>query len=122
MAWGLQPRIRAARRIRGPVEEGIARKETRWLREPERERLRRGRECLRRRPGNGLRRDPGLAVGDLENLKSRPRQRRARDPNNGPYKYTEAGGDREPEEARPGGFPDTQIRERTPQSRRVAAV
>ncbi|KAJ1137266.1 hypothetical protein NDU88_003679 [Pleurodeles waltl] len=75
-----------------------------------------------RRPGTGLRRDPGLKVGDLENLKSRPGQRRARDPKNGPYKYAEAGGDRELEEARPGGFPDTQIRERTPQTRRVATV
>ncbi|KAJ1096831.1 hypothetical protein NDU88_001962 [Pleurodeles waltl] len=77
---------------------------------------------LRRRPGTGLRRDLGLAVRDLENLKSRPGQRRAGDPKNGPYKYDEAGGDRELEEARPGGFPDTHIRERTPQTRRVAAV
>ncbi|KAJ1157916.1 hypothetical protein NDU88_010613 [Pleurodeles waltl] len=79
-------------------------------------------QSLRKRPGTGLRRDPVLAVGDLENLKSHPRQRRARDPKNGPYKYAEAGGDRKLEKARPGGFPDAQIRERTGQTRRVAAV
>ncbi|KAJ1192433.1 hypothetical protein NDU88_001740 [Pleurodeles waltl] len=77
---------------------------------------------LRRRPGTGLRRDPNLTVGDLENPKRHPRQWRARDPKNAPYKYTEAGGDRELEEARPGGFPDTQMRERTPRTQRVVTV
>ncbi|KAJ1194607.1 hypothetical protein NDU88_003895 [Pleurodeles waltl] len=74
------------------------------------------------RPWTGLRRDPGLAVGDIENLEIHPGQCRAQDPKNGPYKYAEAGGDRKLEEARPGEFPDAQIRERTPQTRRVAAV
>ncbi|KAJ1154328.1 hypothetical protein NDU88_007080 [Pleurodeles waltl] len=77
---------------------------------------------LRRRPGTGLRRDPDLAVGDLENPKRHQRQRRVRDPKNGPYKYAEAGGDRQLEEARPGRLPDTQMRERTPRTRRLAAV
>ncbi|KAJ1120172.1 hypothetical protein NDU88_008347 [Pleurodeles waltl] len=77
---------------------------------------------LRRRPGTGLRRDPDLAVGGLENPKRCPRQRRVRDPKNGPYKYAEAGRDRELEEARPGGSPDTQMRGRTPRIRRIAAV
>ncbi|KAJ1152436.1 hypothetical protein NDU88_005211 [Pleurodeles waltl] len=79
-------------------------------------------QSLQRRPGTGLKRDPDLVVGELENPKRHPRQHRARDPQNGPYRYAEAGGDRELEETRPGGFPDTQMRERTPQTRRVAAV
>ncbi|KAJ1115843.1 hypothetical protein NDU88_004065 [Pleurodeles waltl] len=77
---------------------------------------------LQGRPGTGLKRDLDLVVGDLENPKRRPKQQRARDPKNGPYRYAEADGDRELEEACPGGLPDTQMRERIPQTQRVAAV
>ncbi|KAJ1180059.1 hypothetical protein NDU88_005283 [Pleurodeles waltl] len=72
------------------------------------------------RPGGY--RDPDLAVGDLENLKRRPRQQKAQDLKNGPYWYAEAGGDRELEEVRPDGFPGDRMRERTLRIRRVITV
>ncbi|KAJ1145936.1 hypothetical protein NDU88_012219 [Pleurodeles waltl] len=81
-----------------------------------------GEVSLQRRPGTGLKRDPDLAVGDLENLKRRPRQQKARDLKNGPYRHAEAGVDRELEEVRPGGFLGERMRERTLRIRRVTAV
>ncbi|KAJ1084328.1 hypothetical protein NDU88_004479 [Pleurodeles waltl] len=63
MAWGLQPRLHAERRIRGPAEEGIVKKETLWLRGPERERPRVGRWSPRAHRNGRLGRGRGPALG-----------------------------------------------------------